>query len=52
MIRIDSSQTIKKNEVEEEKDTLIAGYWLKFITLFNNIEKADLENTKDVKKYC
>ncbi|HIS38541.1 MAG TPA: hypothetical protein IAB45_03420 [Candidatus Onthousia faecavium] len=35
---------------KEEKDTLIAGYWLKFVTLFNNIEKDNLQNTKDVKK--
>ena len=35
---------------KEEKDTLIAGYWFKFVTLFNNIEKDNLQNTKDVKK--
>lgn len=35
---------------KEEKDTLIAGYWFKFATLFSNITKDNLQNTKDVKK--
>ena len=35
---------------KEEKDTLIAGYWFKFATLFNNITKDDLKNAQDVKK--
>lgn len=35
---------------KEEKDTLIAGYWFKFATLFSNITKDNLQNAKDVKK--
>ena len=35
---------------KEEKNTLIAGYWFKFATLFSNITKDNLQNAKDVKK--
>ena len=35
---------------KEEKDTLMAGYWLKFIALFKTIERDDVSSTKDVRK--
>ena len=35
---------------KEEKDALMAGYWLKFAALFNNLKYAELKGAKDVKK--
>ena len=32
---------------KEEKDTLIAGYWFKFATLFSNITKDNLQELVD-----